>query len=129
MGRPLLHHTAGQFFQKERIAIAFGDDLVQQHGGYLRGRQQGVHHLGTVVGCQPRQCHLCGIGCAHPRGMIPRPERHQEEDAGPCQPLCQCCQPGCRGGVGPVEIFDLDDERALSTALQLTCARTANVLA
>src|SRR5215813_13092653 len=53
MHSPLLCHTAGQFFQKEWIAIGFRYDLVQQCRGHLRGGEQGLDHLGTVARCQP----------------------------------------------------------------------------
>jgi hypothetical protein len=53
LGRLLLRHITGQFFKKEWIAIGFRHDLVQQRPGHLGGGEQGLHHLGTVVGCQP----------------------------------------------------------------------------
>ena len=49
----LLRHITGQFFKKEWIAIGFRHYLVQQRRGHLRGGEQGLHHLGTVVRCQP----------------------------------------------------------------------------
>src|SRR5215470_12326807 len=64
--------------------------------------------------------------------MIPRSERHQEQDTHAGEPLCQRCQPGLRGRVDPMEVFDLNDERVPSAAVQAQlhkyCQRAGMIL-
>src|SRR5712691_13476391 len=50
--------------------------------------------------------------------MISRSERDQEQDAHAGEPLRQRCQPGLRGRVDPMEVFNLNDEWAPAAALQ-----------
>ena len=72
----------------------------------------------AVARPQPHEGQLGGVGPVDPSGPIPRSVGQQQQDAGVHQPLHQRREHLFGARVDPVQVLDLQDERALARALK-----------
>jgi hypothetical protein len=114
----LLHQRLGELFQKEGIALRFGEEHLRQ------GRRDGLRlqhcseELHAIRGREWRHGELSRIGLLDPGGPISRAVGAQEQERGAREALHQRGEKLRRGGIAPVQVFHGENQRVLLTALE-----------
>src|SRR5712691_2214057 len=115
---PLGYHGTGEFLQKKRISLGFGQEILFEGGRKWCAAQGRPHHLPALVGTQRLEAYLGHVGFLEPRWPIPWSRGHQQHQWYTRKPLYKRCQVCLRGRIDPMQILDLNHARLLLTPVE-----------
>ncbi len=109
-----LQHRLGQFLHVERDAVALDQDVLQDLGGQGLAARVLRHDAGAVVALERAQLHRQRVRQLGPGRLEFGPGGGQHHDTRGHDALGQPLQQAQRGGVGPVQVLEQDQQRALA---------------